>query len=187
MKKNKLKKLTLTALFASIMCILSPFSIHLGTLPISLATFSVYFAALFLPMSASIGAVVGYVVLGTVGLPVFAGFLGGLSRIIAPSGGFIIGYIPCVLMTSFLARIVDTRETGRFVRVILYALSALAGGIVCYLVGTVQFCFVTGMSVNEAIAVCVLPFIPFEILKITAAAYLASLMRTKRVLNVFRI
>ena len=66
------KKMTRIALFSAILCVISPFSIPVGSVPISLATLGVYFAAAVLePISATLSVLI-YVLLGAVGVPVFS-------------------------------------------------------------------------------------------------------------------
>ena len=90
----KTRDLTLTALFAAILCVAAPFSIPVGPIPITLATFAIYLAAIVLGKKYGTLAVVIYILLGAVGLPVFSGFSGGFQKIVSATGGYIIGYIP---------------------------------------------------------------------------------------------
>lgn len=77
------RKLTQLALFAALMCVVSPFTIPTGLVPLSLATLVLYLAAAVLGTSGTISIAV-YLLLGAVGLPVFSGGLGGLDRLIGP-------------------------------------------------------------------------------------------------------
>lgn len=176
MNKPILRKLILSALFAALLCITAPLSVQIGPIPISLATFSVYLAAFILGPVQAVGAVVCYLVLGAVGLPVFAGFLGGLSRITAPAGGFLIGYIPCALITSFLSRHMPFR--GR-IRIVGNIISAYVGSASCYVCGILYFMFVTKNGLTETLAACVVPFILPEMIKIVLASYLAFLLNDR--------
>ena len=97
------RNLVLCAVCAAITCILAPLSIPLaGGVPISLATFAVMLSGVLL--GGSMGAVsqLIYVLLGAVGLPVFAGWTGGLGNVLGMTGGFIIGYIPCAWLTGLI-------------------------------------------------------------------------------------
>ena len=96
-KSRELRFLTTTALFAALLCVTAPFSISIGPIPISLATFTVYVAALVCGWKGGCLAVAAYLVLGAVGLPVFSGFMGGFERLVGPTGGYLIGYIPCAI------------------------------------------------------------------------------------------
>ena len=66
------RQMTVLALFAAIMCIVSPLSISIGPIPLTLATFVLYLTVAVLETSGTISVTL-YVLLGTVGLPVFSG------------------------------------------------------------------------------------------------------------------
>ena len=86
--------LVLCALCAAVTCILAPLSVPLaGEVPISLATFAVLLSGILL--GAKLGGLsqVIYVLLGSVGVPVFAGWTGGIGITLGVTGGYIIGYI----------------------------------------------------------------------------------------------
>lgn len=176
MKTTILRKLTLSAVFAALLSITAPLSVQIGTIPISLATFSVYLAAFILTPLQSAGAVVCYLVLGAVGMPVFSGFFGGFSRITSPSGGFLIGYIPCALITSFISRRLPFRGRGRIVGNVI---SAYAGSVVCHVCGVLYFMLVTRSGLAETFVVCVIPFVLPELIKIMLASYLAFLLNKR--------
>ena len=87
-------ELVLCALCAAVTCILAPISVPLaGEVPISLATFAVLLSGILL--GGRFGAIsqLVYVLLGSVGVPVFAGWTGGIGITLGVTGGYIIGYI----------------------------------------------------------------------------------------------
>ena len=71
------KKLVFTALFAAILCILSPISVPAGPIPVTLSVFALFLTAPVLPPAEAFFAVLVYILLGALGLPVFSGFNGG--------------------------------------------------------------------------------------------------------------
>ena len=88
------RNLVLCAMCAAITCILAPLSIPLaGGVPVSLATFAVMLSGVLLggPLGALSQLI--YVLLAAVGLPVLAGWTGGLGIVLGMTGGYIIGYI----------------------------------------------------------------------------------------------
>lgn len=166
----KYKSLALTAVTAAVLCILSPFSLPLGAIPVSLATFAVCLISCILPFRQSVAAVTIYILLGACGLPVFSGFIGGFQQIAGITGGFIIGYIPCsVIVSSLVGRYADKK--------IIYPLSMSAGIAVCYLFGTLWYSFQTDTSFAASAAVCVLPFIIGDIIKISIASAMGPTVR----------
>jgi biotin transport system substrate-specific component len=98
----KIRDMVFTAVFAAILCVVAPLAIPIGPVPISLATFVIYLAAAVLNWKYGTLAVVVYVALGLVGLPVFSGFTGGIPKLIGPTGGFIAGYILMALVIGLI-------------------------------------------------------------------------------------
>ena len=95
--------LVLCALCAAVTCILAPLSVPLaGEVPISLATFAVLLSGILL--GAKLGGLSQfiYVLLGSVGVPVFAGWKGGIGITLGITGGYIIGYIPMAFVAGLL-------------------------------------------------------------------------------------
>ena len=164
--------LTMTAAAAAALCVLSPWSIPLGPVPISLCTLLIYLSAwLFSPGRAMAAAAV-YVLIGAAGLPVFSGFMGGLGRLAGPTGGYIVGYLP---LTAICARFVR-RFPGRRG---MQCLGMVLGTAVLYAVGTGWFCIQTQVGVVGGLTACVLPFLPGDAAKIGAALLLGPALRNR--------
>lgn len=168
----KHKKLAVTALTAAVLCILSPISLPLGAIPVSLATFAVCLISCILPFRQSVAAVIIYILLGACGLPVFSGFIGGFQQLAGITGGFIIGYIPCSLVVSSLV--------GRYAdKKFIYPLSMTIGIAFCYLTGTLWYSVQTDTAFAACVAVCVLPFIIGDIIKISIASAIGSIIKKR--------
>lgn len=161
-----MKKITFTALFAAILCIISPFTIPLGVIPISLATFGVYLSGAVLGFRRGCSAVLVYIALGTAGLPVFSGFSGGLAKLGGVTGGYIIGYILCAAAVGLITE----RRRNSF---IFYPLSMLIGTALCYAFGTAWFIYLTHTNLYAALLTCVIPFLIGDAIKIAAASILS--------------
>ena len=169
------RKLTVLALFAALMCVLSPFSIPTGLVPLSLATFALYLTVAVLGTSGTLSIVV-YLLLGIVGLPVFSGGLGGLDRLIGPTGGYLVGYIPCALIAGL---IIDRFENKK----IAYPIAMVLGTVVLYALGTAWFMILMGAkgspyTLGAALWACVIKFLPGDAVKIAAASTLGYVLRT---------
>ena len=123
MKKLKLYNQLVAALLAALLAVISPFSVPLGAIPLTLATLGVYLAAVIGGAGFGTLAVAVYLMLGAVGLPVFSGFIGGVQAFLAPTGGFLLGYLPCTVAIGIGLRI------GNYTRVSCL-LSLLAGTII---------------------------------------------------------
>lgn len=166
----KHKNLAITAITAAVLCVISPFSIPLGAIPLSLATLAICLISCISPPGRSVTAVIIYILLGAAGLPVFSGFVGGFQQIAGLTGGYIAGYIPCTFIISYLI--------GRFENSkIIYPISMALGIALCYLCGTAWYALQAGTDFVESLAVCVLPFIAGDIIKIVAASAIGIILR----------
>lgn len=165
-------KLTTVAMLAAIICVLSPITIPLAPVPITLATLAVYFVAAVVGWQYGCLSVLVYIALGCLGLPVFSGFSGGLQKLVGPTGGYIIGYLPCALMIGFMVG----RQPGKKW---IYPVSMVLGTLMCYLCGTTWFILQTKMALPAALGACVLPFLPGDAVKILCASFLAYRLRPR--------
>lgn len=170
--KLKVRDMTFIALFAALMCVVSPFSLPIGPVPISLATLVVYVVAAFLDYKRAPIVVLVYILIGMCGLPVFSSFSGGIGKLIGPTGGYIIGYFFLAIIESILITIFKKQKW-------VYPLAMIGGTIVLYVFGTVWFMVVTEYSFTKAMMACVIPFLPGDALKIIAATSLSITLRDK--------
>ncbi len=172
-KSSELRFFTTAALFTALICVIAPFSVNIGPIPISLATLAVYIAASVCGWKSGTVSVAAYLVLGAVGLPVFSGFVGGFERLVGPTGGYLIGYIPCALVTGLFA------DMARKHRVVTNIAGMILGTVVLYAFGTAWYMLVSGNTVSHSLAVCVVPFIAGDSIKIAAAAVVSDVIRNR--------
>lgn len=170
----KIKTMVLCAVFAALLCVLCVITIPIGPVPITLATFGIMLCAAVLGWKRSAVSVLVYILLGAVGLPVFSGFKGGFTVLLGPTGGYIWSYIPMALVISLIIRSLPEKPLPAMLKIFA---ACLAGILICYALGTVQFMFVQKTSFAESLGLCVIPFIPFDALKAAAAAYLGYVVR----------
>lgn len=165
----KTKNLTQTALMAAVLCLLAPISFPIGTVSLTLATFVLYLTAYILPPKLAAASVGLYLFLGAAGLPVFAGYLAGIGRFAAPGGGYLIGYLFLVTISSwFLHRYADTS---------IQLLGMVIGTAVMYLLGTFWMAAAAGISFYAALPAGVLIFLPFDSMKILLAFWIGKKIR----------
>ena len=162
--------LTYTALGAVLIVLCSWISIP-AAVPFTMQTFAVFFVLAALGGARGTASIFVYILLGTVGLPVFSGFTGGAGRLLGNTGGYIVG-----LLFTGLAYWLLTRLFGKTRVVQLLALAA--GLLAVYAFGTAWFLFVyarTSGSVGLAAVLgwCVFPFLVPDLLKLALALYLA--------------
>ena len=165
------KTLTLTSVLTALMCICSPLSIPIGPVPISLATAVLMLMALLLGAGRATLCCAVYLLIGMAGLPVFAGFSGGMSVLAGPTGGFLIGYLPMTALCGFLCARTDKRS--------LQTAAMVGGTALLYAIGTVWFIVQTGSTLSGALGACVLPFLPGDALKIIAVITGGSVLKSR--------
>ena len=165
--------LVLCALCAAVTCILAPLSVPLaGEVPISLATFAVLLSGILL--GAKLGGLsqLIYVLLGSVGVPVFAGWTGGIGITLGVTGGYIIGYIPMAFVAGLLYHKFGRNESGARKYIVMFISMALATAVL-YTLGTAWFMAQTRMTLAASLAACVIPFLPGDLIKIIAVMLVA--------------
>ena len=99
------------------------------------------------------------------------GFQGGFQKLIGVTGGYIIGYIPCVLIIGLLLKLSGKK--------FMLPLAMVAGTVVLYLFGTVWFLVLTGKALKYALAVCVVPFLAGDCIKIAAVTALTVIVKPR--------
>lgn len=120
-------------------------------------------------------AVTAYLLLGAVGAPVFSGFSGGLSALLTPSGGYLIGFFFAALAMWGMEKVLGEKLW-------VLGLSMLLGTAVCYAFGTAWFMVVypagsESVGLWTALTWCVFPYLPFDLMKIALALALTSQLR----------
>jgi len=134
--------------------------------PITLQTFFVLLAGAALGRRLGMISQTGYITLGGLGLPIFAGATGGFTRLLGPTGGYLLGFIVAAWAVGRLIEFKKRPDLGWIV------FSMLVGSLSIYLLGMVQLALVTQCGIKGALYMGVLPFIPGDTLKLLAAALL---------------
>lgn len=165
--------LTLPALFAAVISVLAQISIPLplSPVPVTGQMLGVFLAGALLGSRLGTISVLTYVLLGTVGLPVFAQGRGGPAVLLGPSGGYLAGF---VLGTFLLGKTVEKGDPPAYGR-------TAAGMILClvstYVLGCTQLAVVLNLTPARAVWVGVLPYLPLDLLKLALATALAVPVR----------
>jgi biotin transport system substrate-specific component len=173
----EIRRLVRLALWAALIGAGAWLTIPLPVVPLSLQTFFVILAGLAEgPRTGALAAAL-YLLAGLLGLPVFAGGAGGPSIIFRPSAGYALAF-PLVAAVAGLA---SRRGRGQpnFVRAFLWALAATI---------LLHFCGFWGVWLNTGqapldVARALLVFLPGDLVKVAAAASLASSPRFVRLVG----
>lgn len=159
------------ALFTAIIVICAWISVPVA-IPFTMQTFAIILVMGVLGGRRGTFAVVCYLLLGAVGLPVFSGFKGGIAALFGATGGYILGFLSSALI-MWAAEVLFGKSTP------VIALSAILGLLSCYAFGTAWFMAVYargtgGMGVGAALMTCVVPYIIPDGIKTAAAVLLAN-------------
>ena len=168
--KLKTVDMAYIALFAVMIAICAWISIPM-TIPFTMQTFGIFLAVGVLGGKRGSLAVLVYLLLGLVGLPVFAGFSGGVGCLVGSTGGYIVGFLLSALTVWGMEALFGFRKTW------LLALSMMLGLAVCYAFGTAWFLYFyahnTGpIGLMTALGWCVVPYIIPDLAKIALALVL---------------
>jgi biotin transport system substrate-specific component len=158
------------ALFAALTAVGAFLFIPIGPVPIVLQNMFVYLAGLLLGSRWGLASIGVYLLVGAVGLPVFAGGLGGISRFVGPTGGYLVGYLPTVFLIGKIAH----RDAPQ---IIVDVLAMICGTLVLYACGVTWLKIVSGMPLGKTLALGVYPFLIGDAVKIAAAAAIARALR----------
>lgn len=139
-----------------------------GGVPITLQTFIIPLAGVVLGSKRGAIAAFIYVLLGAIGVPVFAGFTGGPGSILGPRGGFILSYPFMAFVVGFGA---DTEKR------LFLVIGLIVGTIINLSMGMFHFAFVTDNTLQNAFFVAVAPFILIEAIKMVFVFILGLKMR----------
>ena len=102
--KSKIYDMTMCAVMTAVTCVLAPLSIPIGPVPISLTNLTIYFTLYILGWKLSTVSYLVYVLLGMFGAPVFSGFTGGMGKLLGPTGGYIIGFVPMAIIGGLVVQ-----------------------------------------------------------------------------------
>ena len=168
------KDMAYVAIMAVVIAICSWISIP-TTVPFTLQTFAVFLAVGVLGGRRGTFAVLVFILLGAVGVPVFAGFQGGIGVLLGTTGGYLLGFLLSALLYWAM-----TRALGEKTPVMVAAM--VLGLIVCYAFGTAWFMIVYArnagaIGLGTALGWCVFPFVIPDLVKIALAVGLTRVLK----------
>lgn len=177
-ENNKTRDIVYIGIMAAIIAICSWIAIP-ATVPFTLQTMGVFIAVGVLGGKRGTLSVLTYILLGIIGVPVFAGFSGGIGVILGTTGGYIVGFLFSALVMWGIEKLFGRGK-------IVLGISMVTGLLVCYAVGTVWFMAVYArnsgpVGLGTVLGWCVVPFIIPDLIKVAGALFLAN--RLKRVVQ----
>lgn len=174
-QKNKTYNIVLIAVSTALITICSWISITIGPVPFTLQTMAIFAVLMTIGGARGSIAVVIYLLLGLVGVPVFAGFKGGPASFLGPTGGFLVGFAVASLVWILLEKLLKDKMSSSAVKRILYGvINAVICEVVMYTIGVIWFMVVYGqqtgpVGLGATLTMCVVPFIIPDIVKIAVA------------------
>ena len=173
-KKMKTLDMVYIALFACVMAICSWISIP-GEVPFTLQTMGVFLAIGLLGGKRGTLAVLVYILMGVVGLPVFSGFSGGIGKLVGVTGGYIVGFLASALVMWAMETLLGKKKWA-------LALSMVIGLLVCYAFGTAWFMVLYtnskgAITLGAVLGMCVIPYIIPDVIKIAVALLLTNILK----------
>ena len=171
----KLKGMILSALFAALTIVGGLIKIPLPPAQFTLQLLFVLLSGILLGKKYGSISQIIYLLLGLVGLPIFASG-GGISYILNPTFGFIVGFI----LTSYFSGLIVEKKIIKKNKLLNYILACFTGTLVCYLIGTPYLFLAMNlflhkpMSISNAIYYGMILYIPWDIIKIIVASMLGN-------------
>lgn len=167
---SNILSLTMGAMAVALIAVCSWISIPMFGVPATLQVFAIWIVAGLFDLKTSVSAMMVYILLGAVGVPVFANFKSGFGVLLGPTGGYLIGFFIAIFIISLFRNIKKDSIVFLFIGMIL-------GIVESYAFGTVWFYFVAAdgtRSIWEILGICVFPFVIPDLTKIILAAVLSD-------------
>lgn len=165
------KDIVSAGMFAAVLSILSQISFQLPSgIPVTLQTFAVALTGFVLAWKLGAASTLIYILLGAIGIPVFAGFIGGFQVLVNYTGGYIWGFIGTAMLCG-----IATLQNNK----IIIALLSLSGLAVCHIFGIVQFMVVMKMGFIESFMLASMPYLIKDIISVFLAYVIGSQIRRR--------
>lgn len=164
--KEKIHKLTLSGLLLAVLIICSQITIPLPIVPLTLQTFAVGLIASMLSPLYAVEVIIAYLILGAVGLPVFAGFAGGAAVFASPTAGYLYSFVVYALITSLYLKLRGHKPMDLVV-------ANVFGATLSLIIGSLWMVPVLDMTVKTALMTGLVPFVIPAVVKIVLVVLIA--------------
>jgi biotin transport system substrate-specific component len=168
-RRNNVTDFVYAALFAALIAVLGLVAIPLpiSPVPVTGQSLAIMLAGSILTVRQAAYSVLTFLLLGAVGVPVFAGMTGGIGIIVGPRGGYLLGFLAGAIVIALLKG--QSNNKWR-----LALVNVLGGIIIVYTFGVLWLGFVTGMGLEKAFTVGALPYIPGDLFKAFVATVVGA-------------
>ena len=169
-KAETIKRITKNAIYLAILCIVGMFSIPLGdNIKVSLQLLVVFIIGLTATSFVDSLIITSLYLLLGLFMPIYAGFNAGIS----PTFGFVISFVVISLPLYFLNKL---KIKNRFIRM---GIACAVSLIICYAVGSIFLALYLNLSIEKALLIAVVPYLPFDIVKIIIAVLVVSILQKR--------
>lgn len=181
-QKNRpipLARLTVCALFVALIAFLAQLAIPVPFSPVPFTgqVIGILITGALLGPKAGVLTIAAYLLLGAAGAPVFSMARSGIYMLTGPTGGYLWGFIPAVAVTGLLIKISKKSSGFHSATLMLPAI------LLIYLFGALQLGFLMQYSIKQVIFIGILPFLPFDLVKLVIAAFLSGKIKMSLDLN----
>ena len=170
---NRVKSLIECGIFAALISVLSLISIPLPfAVPLTLQSFIIPLAGFYLGCKKGLISFLVYLFIGILGIPVFSSLQGGFYVILGPTGGFLLGFIPYVILAGIGSKQINKTKIKSF-------FFGLSGLILCHIFGIAQYALYSCQNFLSAFITCSLPFILKDIVFLFSALIISAKIKKR--------
>ncbi len=167
--RSMAREIAYIALAVSLITVCAWISVPISAIPVTLQTFAVCLVGGLLGWKRGLPAMFCYLLMGLIGIPVFAGFKAGAAALFGATGGYIFGFVFAALVPA-LCKLLPVKKAAA--RTALFYGANIVGLAVCYLFGTVWFMLMYKCGLLYALTLCVIPYLLPDAVKLFLAAFL---------------
>jgi biotin transport system substrate-specific component len=169
-KAVTIKRITKNAIYLAVLCIVGMFSIPLGdNIKVSLQLLVVFIIGLTATSFVDSLIITSLYLLLGLFMPIYAGFNAGIS----PTFGFVISFVVISLPLYFLNKL---KINNQFIRM---GIACFVSLIICYAIGAAFLALYLKLSIEKALLIAVVPYLPFDIVKIIIAVLVVSILQKR--------
>ncbi|MGV8146875.1 MAG: biotin transporter BioY [Alkaliphilus sp.] len=175
-----IKNMSICSLFAALTAVFAQIAIPLpfSPVPFTLQVIAVLMSGALLGSKLGALSQIVYLLLGAVGIPVFAQFTAGLGILVGPTGGYLIAFpIAAYLIGFIVERKTIQGNSSATSFIIANSIAMLLGILLIFTIGVVQLKFVASLTWDLAFKFGVLPFILPDLAKVAIAVLLVQSLK----------
>lgn len=169
--KIRTRDMTQIAILVAILAVFSQIAIPSPTgVPLTLQTLAITLIGYFAGWKKGLMVYAVYLLLGIIGIPVFANFKAGIQSLVGVTGGFLFGFIPFIILCGL-----NTRGSQKVLPIVL----GICGLAICHLIGIVQFSTISGNSFSKTFMLVSFPYLIKDVISVICGFLLAKLIRKR--------